>query len=453
MPTCAPADTISERLRAFHCGWILDGSGGGPLRDMMMTVADGRIVAIWPAAAGYAGIVPVDWRAFTILPPLVDAHVHLFLSGREDPDLRQRQLGFGFHEAMQEMEARVRRHFRRGIVAVRDGGDHGALALALRDQGRHRLPAGFVLRASGRAWHQAGRYGRAFGRSPACGQSLAVAVAGDGETIDHVKIINSGVNRLIDFGAPAKPQFDAADLGAAVRSAHRRGLSVMVHANGRQPVADALAAGCDSIEHGFLMGESNLARMAEQGVVWVPTVGAMACCSRCFSAKTAEADGARRYLDHQLSQLGRARALGVTVALGTDAGSLGVRHGRGMLLEMELMGAAGYSTGEVVRSAAVNGAGLLRLNRRAILRPGAEADFILVPGPPENLPGSLERIEALYLGGRTTDQPTCCSKNGNEVQCYAAIKGGSDAESRRDVAVPDDQLRIHLQSGEGRSEG
>jgi imidazolonepropionase-like amidohydrolase len=232
---------------------------------------------------------------------------------------------------------------------------------------------------------------------------LAEAVVAAGRGIDQVKIIDSGINSLTEFGRSTRPQFDVADLKAAVAAAHGWGLPVMIHANGVQPVADALAAGCDSVEHGFFMGEANMERMAGQRTVWVPTAGTMAGFLDTLATGRWEADGARRLLDHQTAQLTRARELGVTVAAGTDAGSPGVRHGRAMAVELELMSAAGYSLGETVRCAAVHGARLLGLNRSGVLQPGAWADFIGVAGPPEALWGSLEQVQAVYCKGLPVD--------------------------------------------------
>ena len=381
-----------------RCGWLLDGSRMPARPDMLLRIAGGRIVEIRPAGDG--ALEAVDWGAWTVLPLLVDAHVHLFLSGRNDPALRQRQLGADMEAAVDGMLRRVRRHLRRGVLAVRDGGDADERVRRLPAAAAGRWPAGFVLRTAGHAWHQAGRYGRIFGRAPEPGQSLAEAVAADGDGIDHVKIIHSGINSLARFGAPNRPQFGLAELKGAVIAARRRGLPVMVHANGPVPVAEALAAGCDSIEHGFFMGEANLERMAAQGTTWVPTIGTMAGYAKYLPPGSSEADGARRHLDHQLDQLVRARSLGVTVALGTDAGCLGVRHGRGMQVEMALMQAAGYRLEEVIHCGAVNGARLLRLERSGELRPGAAADFVLAAGAAADLPGSLRQVAAVYVGGR-----------------------------------------------------
>ena len=121
------------------------------------------------------------------------------------------------------------------------------------------------VRAAGRAWHREGRYGRLIGRPPAEGLSVAEAIRQDGERGDHLKIVNSGLNSLTEYGRTTAPQFDLAEMSAAVKAAAERGLSVMVHANGEEPVRIAVMSGCRSVEHGFFMGRENLARMAEQG--------------------------------------------------------------------------------------------------------------------------------------------------------------------------------------------
>ena len=391
---------------AVHCGWFIDGSGSPPRQQVVLDIASGRIRGIHPACSCAGGMALLDRRGFTVLPPLVDAHVHLHLSGRCDAVLRQRQLEADDNRRIDEMDLRIRRHFRRGILAVRDGGDALGQPMELARRQPRRLPPGFVLRTCGWAWHQIGRYGRTFGRAPEPGQTLSKALEACSHDIDHVKIIHSGINHLTHFGAPSRSQFDPKELGDAVAAAHRRGLRVMVHANGPIPVAEALAAGCDSIEHGFFMGEANLATMAARGAVWVPTCGTMAGYGRCLAEDGPEAEGARRHLDHQLNQIARARCLGVELALGTDAGSPGVRHGRGMIVEMALMGVAGFSIAETVRCAAVNGARLLGLERSGELRVGAPADFVLVSGTPEDLPGSLERVNAVVVAGRVVYEAT-----------------------------------------------
>ncbi|MFO7785787.1 MAG: amidohydrolase family protein [Thermodesulfobacteriota bacterium] len=136
----------------------------------------------------------------------------------------------------------------------------------------------------------------------------------------------------------------------------------MVHANGRDPVRDAVKAGCDSVEHGFFMGRENLDRMASCGTAWVPTACTMSACSRIFPPGSDEAAGARRTLDHQVLQIMEARRAGVTIVLGTDSGGPGVLHGRSAAMEIGIFLDAGMTPQEAVRCATWNGAELLGLS-------------------------------------------------------------------------------------------
>jgi imidazolonepropionase-like amidohydrolase len=231
-------------------------------------------------------------------------------------------------------------------------------------------------------------------------ETLAAAISADSDRIDHVKIINSGLNSLKQYGKETLPQFDLQTLGPAVVAARARGLKTMVHANGRLPVKIALAAGCSSIEHGFFMGHENLRKMADQQVAWVPTAITMLAYSEKLDAHSIEADIARRNFEHQLEQMALARKYGVTVVLGTDAGSLGVHHGASVRRELALLIQAGFSIAEAVRCGTHNGAKLLGLSHAGDLRPGKEATFIAVEGSPSGLVDGLGQIRAFYIKGR-----------------------------------------------------
>ncbi len=340
----------------------------------------------------------MDFTDCTILPGLVDAHVHLSMSGTTDPETRQWQLDADYAGMAPVISGHIRDLLAHGVVAVRDGGDHHGHVH------RYRLDHGdacpLAVRTAGRAWHRKGRYGRLIGRFPAEGQSLGEAVSAGTDAIDHLKIVNSGLNSLTGFGKETAPQFGAEELAAAVRAASARGWPVMVHANGREPVRMAVEAGCRSIEHGFFMGEDNLKRMADRGTFWVPTAGTMTAYAATLPGGGAESDGARRNAEAQLEQLARARELGVRVALGTDAGSMGVFHGAGVIEEMRLLMSAGYSITEAIRCAATNGAELLNLPEAGPLKAGRSATFAAVDGPPSDLPESLGRVRCVCINGR-----------------------------------------------------
>ncbi len=220
----------------------------------------------------------------------------------------------------------------------------------------------------------------------------------DHERGDLIKIINSGPNSISEFAKETSPQFVLEDLRNAAALGHSMGLKLMVHANGRLPVEGALEAGCDSIEHGYFMGEENLKRMAEKRIFWIPTVFAME--SLCTVLRgTPEAEIAARNVEHQLEQIRIAREFGVKVATGTDSGSLGVHHGKALVEELRLFMSAGMCLEEAVQCATSRVADLLSLRRMGSLDPGNRAVFVVVQGGPEELPGSLSSPEGVFVDG------------------------------------------------------
>jgi len=386
----------SDKKTMIRAGWFIDGAGGPIRRHATFRIQEGRIAdGDAPRHADGGGL---DFNDCTILPGLVDAHIHLSMSGTADPETRQWQLDADYAGTAPVISDHIRDLLAHGVVAVRDGGDHHGHVH------RYRLDHGDAcllgIRTAGRAWRRKGRYGRLIGRFPAEGQSLGDAVSAETDAIDHVKIVNAGLNSLTEFGKESAPQFGAEELASAVRAASARGWPVMVHANGRKPVRMAVEAGCRSIEHGFFMGKDNLKRMADRGTFWVPTAGTMTAYAAILPQGGAESDGARRNAEAQLEQMAWARELGVRVALGTDAGSMGVFHGAGVIEEMRLLMSAGYSISEAIRCAAANGAELLNLPDVSVLMPGRAATFVVVDGPPSDLPDSLGRVRSVCINGR-----------------------------------------------------
>ena len=383
-------------------GWLIDGSGG-PIQDkVLLKVVDGRLAAIDKYIPGDAPAPShvIDLSHCTILPPLVDSHVHLFMSGSTNRQARERQLTAGYEELRPVIAQHLHYLFTHGVLAVRDGGDKGGYALTYR-QTKEMHPE-MILKAVGRAWHAEGRYGGLIGRCPANGESLIEAFGREDQEVDQVKLVNSGYNSLKVFGQETEPQFSKAELIKIVTAAARVGRKVMVHANGKDPVRQAVEAGCHSIEHGFFMGRDNLELMAEKGTYWVPTVFTMKSFAANYGYLNGNADKQviEKNLNHQLEQLILARQLGVKVAVGTDAGSLGVLHGESMVEEMKLFRKAGYSLEETIQCATGNGAKLLGLDDFGLLTKGRAATFLVARGAPSQLPRKLSYLEAIYLNGQ-----------------------------------------------------
>ena len=283
-------------------------------------------------------------------------------------------------------------------MAVRDGGDIGGHTLMyVRQGGQSRVH----VKCAGKGWRAPGRYGKIIGRVPQSGSTLAESIKMNSDEVDHIKVMNSGINSLNEFGRETLPQFDRDELEAAFQDARKLGRKVMVHANGKLPVQVALEAGCDSIEHGFFMGEENMKRMADRQVFWVPTAFTMKAMCAHLPAAGARSGAASRMLEAQLEQMGRARELGVALAAGTDAGGFGVRHGEALAEELKLMVMAGFSVEEAIGCATSAGARLLGLDHElGRLGRGMPANFIVVDGPPSTLPASLGKVKAICLRGK-----------------------------------------------------
>jgi imidazolonepropionase-like amidohydrolase len=382
-------------------GWLIDGQGGPVRCNVLICLAQGRIISLEERRPHDNPSVDVDLSHATVIPALMDAHVHLALSGTRDPRIRQRQLTPSRHEAHTVIAAHLEQHSRYGICAVRDAGDRQGHVQAFKQAVG---PGGFNgvrFATTCWAWHARQRYGRMIGHSPTRGRDLAAALKRQLHTLDHVKVINSGLNSLERYGISTAPQFSVDELKATVALAHANGLPVMVHANGRAAVAEAIEAGCDSIEHGYFMGPENLARMADKAIAWVPTAVPMAALSQDDSLDAGQRDVARRTLDHQLEQIYHGLQSGVPIVLGTDAGSIGVDHGSSIAREIGLLMSAGLSPEQAVHCATGRAARLLRMpDAGGFLTADRRADLIAVAGRPEDLPKAVASPEAICLGGR-----------------------------------------------------
>lgn len=380
---------------------MIDGSGGPVREKIIMKIVDGRISAITPyrvedrtPAQEY-----VDFSHCTVLPPLVDSHVHLFMSGTTNTAVRERQLVASYDELRPIIRQHLHYLLSHGVLAVRDGGDRGGAALRyiLEEEKADEM----VIKVAGRAWRRKGRYGSLIGRGVKDNESLAQGYLQDVDEVDHLKLVNSGLNSLKVFGKETLPQFSQQEISDLVQAAAQDGRKVMAHANGQEAVRIAVEGGCQSIEHGFFMGDENLQRMAERGTFWVPTLFTMKAYGANIQFVRTDADRTviEKNLDHQLEQLAKARELGVKVALGTDAGSLGVLHGESLVDEMKLFRKAGYSLTETVQCATSRGAELLGLKEFGMLSEGSRATFLISRGSPAQLPRKLSYLEGIYVNG------------------------------------------------------
>ena len=405
---------MSIDLIGYRVGWLIDGTGNPAVENRVILINDGHIQNIVGAEQPLPPqVVIVDASDCTVIPTLVDSHVHLVMSGSTDTSIRQTQLQSTYAERRHIIDRHLRQHLACGVLAVRDGGDHHGDTLRYKWDTADNDAKMVKIASPGRAHHALGRYGKLIGVPVESGLRLAQSAFNIDPRRDHLKLVNSGLNSLTQFGVETPAQFEPHDLTETVSLAHQHGQPVMVHANGTRPVKMAVEAGCDSIEHGFFMGKENMLRMMDNGVVWVPTAVTMKAYEDYLKTQghrsdPSFADVSRRNLEHQLEQIRIARELGVTIALGTDAGSPGVHHGEAVKEELRLFILAGFSIEAAIQCASHNGASLMKLTDRGVLAPGMRADFLVLKGSVQQVTDALDKNFDRIVGGQIIDlqQPT-----------------------------------------------
>ncbi len=223
----------------------------------------------------------------------------------------------------------------RCITFVRDGGDkYGVSQLAARIAPEY----GIDYRTPIFAIHEAGNYGSIVGRAFTDLREYAALVCEAREQgADFIKIMTTGIMDFREFGLITHHDLPADRVREMVHIAHEEGFAVMSHTNGKRAVLDAIEAGVDSVEHANYIDDECIAALAESGTCYVPT----ATVARNLIGNSQFDDAVlTRIWEASRAAIGKAVAAGCIVALGSDAGAVGVPHGRGALDEYDCFAAA-----------------------------------------------------------------------------------------------------------------
>ena len=365
-------------------------------------VRDGRIedVAAGDRSADLASRGLSLQRGGFLMPGLVDAHVHLFLDGGStDAKQRAEHLKQPLEQLIDAARASARQSRDCGVTLVRDAGDRHGINNRIRGEARDPR-AGFPrVRSSGLGVKRAKRYGAFMATDVTDADSIRDSVTALAQDNDEIKLILTGI---IDFAAGAvtdEPQFTLEETRLIVDTAQAAGRSTLAHCSGEKGLAIAARAGVGSVEHGFFMNRETLAVMRDRQVAWTPTF-----CPVHFQWAHPEAVGwspqtvgnLRRILDDHARHLQLAHEMGVTLLLGTDAGSMGVRHGHAVFEEMDRFVEAGLSLETALRaatSAARSHFGLAS----PVLDKGAEFDALLLEASPFDDMANLQRSLAVWV--------------------------------------------------------
>lgn len=278
---------------------------------------------------------------------LYECHAHIMLDGVSQKDAQAR------HAKVPDeswVRAKLEEYKKAGVGYIRDGGDKfGVSVLAARIAAEY----GITFRTPCFAIHRKGRYGNMLGRAfetMAEYRALVNEVKGQGG--DFIKIMATGILDFNEYGKLTSEPLEEAELREMVHIAHGEGFAVMAHCNGADNIKAAVAAGVDSIEHGFYPDEQALQDLAASDTVWVPTFAPI--CNLIGSGLFPD-DVLRRIAEQHALDLARLNYIGGVAAPGSDAGAMNVPHAQGIKDEY------GYMKAAVSADALREGEGMIEL--------------------------------------------------------------------------------------------
>ena len=380
----------------IYCGKLIDPKAGQVLSEMTVVVSGNTVAAVQKGyTAAAADDKVIDLKSRTVMPGLIDCHVHL-----EDQISANQQLKeFTLNEADIAFNSTVyaKTTLMSGFTTVRDVGGTG-VNISLRNAIRKGLVIGPHVYTAGKIISSTGGHGdptHGF-REGLYAEPHTTETVADGkdacikavrqmykEGADLIKITASGgVLSLEKDGAGA--QFNDEELKAIVETAKDYGMAVAAHCHGAVAMKRAILAGVTSIEHGTYMDDEAIALFKKYGTWYVPTI----------IAGKSVADSAKKpgffppVIQAKALAVGpviqgtfaKAYKAGVKIAFGTDAGVYA--HGKNWM-EFVYMTEVGMPALEAIKCATVNGAELIGISDKAgTIEPGKWADIVAVEGDP-----------------------------------------------------------------------
>ncbi len=378
---------------------LIDGTGAEPARGRAVVVEGGRIASVVDEARAPRGR-RIDLSGCTLLPGLINSHVHLCLGAEANP------VGVLQNEPATmtalKMLVRARETVEAGVTTVRDLAGRDYVELSVRRAVAEGLFPGPRILAAGRAVCMTGGHGNFFGREADGPDDVRKAVREQLKAgVDVIKLIATG--GVMTAGVePGSPQLTLEEMRAAVEEARKAGRLTAAHAQGSAGIADAVEAGITTIEHGIFLTDEIIATMKRKGVFLVPTLAAPAAISIGGLAAGIPEFMVRKsdaVISHHVSSFQRAAKAGVRIAAGADSGTPLNLHGS-LLPELDLMVKYGMSPLEAIRSATTVAADALGLGgETGRVAEGYAADLLAVAGQPAERIGALADVRLVLARG------------------------------------------------------
>lgn len=375
---------------------LIDGTGRGPIENMAIIIDGKRIKNVGLVTSYPDNTNVVDLRGLTVLPGLIDCHLHLGgltvdQPGKAIGKVSLKDMASFFFDYSRNYAYRRRLAIENGVTTIRSAGDHYPHIIRLRDKiaagklsGPRIFAPGPTITAPG--GHPAGTIykGNRYIIENAVRQIADVNTAREEVRklveggVDCIKAIYSDINPVDTTQKIPKLSLDV--LEALADETHRHNLRLMVHTGTPQESMDAVKAGADSIEHGILPGANSfdfsddlIKMILDKGTYFVPTLAI------AWANKDTYPDvftGLKRTLK-------RLHGAGVNIAAGTDSGTPGVVIGKGLHKELELMVEAGISPMEALIAGTTNAAdNIAKASELGTIKSDKLADVIAVFGDP-----------------------------------------------------------------------
>ena len=397
----------------LHAARLLEVDTGRIVAPGEVLIEGERIVAVGSSVKHPVGARLIDLGDTTLMPGLIDAHVHLFLHPGSGEDLQT------VIESVPQRTIRAtlaaRDDLMAGFTAERDMGTEGAGSAdsAVRDAIDQGEIPGPRLLISGNAVDILGGHEDATAFNPeqhvlsnatyadTADQLVAVIRQQHKEGASFVKIYETGHDTMRNGVLSTPYQYTEAQLSAAVQEATRLGETVAVHANGEPGTLYAARAGVASIDHATHLSDETMRIMKERHIPAVPTF-------TVFEYFANELTGAaqanlREHVDYKIREFKKQLAAGIPFAVGSDVGPF--QHGT-QAREFELMVKYGMKPLAVLQADLLNGAKLMGLGGQiGELKPGYYADIVAVPGSPLDDITAVEHVSFVMKGGVVAKLP------------------------------------------------
>ena len=388
---------------------MIDGRGGPPVEPARVVIQGERIIAAGPADRIKApeGARRISLGARTLLPGLIDAHVHLKGWRSSNPDdvlITPHPL------AALRAAADCRKLLHAGFTTVRDCG--GCLGPHLRDAiAAKEIPGPRILTAY-RGLSQTGRVKKV---------TWALDITPLRQEVDGVDDCVRVVREQIGLGAdlikvsitgrvyapqsdPGQTAYTSEEIQAIVKEAHRMGRRVAAHAQATQGIKNGILGGVDSIEHGIYLDEEACQWMRERNTMLVPTLAyfyRIATLGEDLGSPAYAVRKAKEVVEAHMKSFALAMRMGITIGMGTDfEGSALFPHGENGA-EFDLMVDGGMAERDVIVAATATNAAILGIEQKVgTIETGKLADIIAVPGNPLKQISALRQVEFVMQEGR-----------------------------------------------------